>query len=81
MRQGATLDGICATVYVITRARTEPPMLALADPPDTQPDLTPGLVYSPEWHREQEAAERAYLDARIRWYRRHRLPLMEEGTQ
>lgn len=56
-------------------------MLALADPPDTQPDLIPGLVYSPEWHREQEAAERAYLDARIRWYRRHRLPLMEEGTQ
>lgn len=37
-------------------------MLALADPPDTQPDLIPGLTYSPEWHREQEADERAWLD-------------------
>lgn len=53
-------------------------MLALADPPTTRPDLIPGLKYSPEWHRMQEQAERAYLDARIRWCRRHRLPLLEE---
>lgn len=55
-------------------------MLTLADPPPTttQPDLIPGLKNSPEWHRMQEQAERAYLDARIRWCRRHRLPLLEE---
>lgn len=37
-------------------------MLATADLPDTQPETIPGLVYSPEWHREQEQEERAWLD-------------------
>lgn len=58
-------------------------MLALADPPEAQPDtgLIPGLKYPPEWHRMQEQAERAYLDARIRWHLKHRLPLLEEGPR
>lgn len=30
--------------------------------PDTQHDHLPGLAYSPEWHREQDAEERAWLD-------------------
>lgn len=45
-------------------------MLATAEHPDTQPKLIPGLVYPPEWHRDEEAMERAYLDARVRWYLR-----------
>lgn len=40
-------------------------MLALADPPDTQPGLIPGLKYPPEWHRLMEEMERAALDAHI----------------
>jgi hypothetical protein len=42
-------------------------MLTLADFPDTQPDTIPGLAYSIEWHREQEAMERAWLDDYARW--------------
>lgn len=34
--------------------------------PDTQTDLIPGLAYPPEWHREQEATEQAWLDDYIR---------------
>lgn len=45
-------------------------MLALADPPPPhtppEPDLIPGLTYSPQWHREQETLEQAWLDAYIR---------------
>jgi hypothetical protein len=45
-------------------------MLALAEPPPphTEPEaaLIPGLTYSPEWHREQEDLERAWLDAYTR---------------
>lgn len=45
-------------------------MLALADPPPPhtppEPDLIPGLTYSPRWHREQETLEQAWLDAYIR---------------
>lgn len=46
-------------------------MLALADPPPPQAepeaDHIPGLKRSPEWHREQEDLERAWLDAYTRW--------------
>lgn len=49
-------------------------MLALAEPPPpqtepTEPEtgLIPGLTYSPEWHREQEDLERAWLNAYTRW--------------
>ena len=42
-------------------------MLTLADFPDTQPDTIPGLVYSPQWHREQEMQERAWLDDYAQW--------------
>lgn len=48
-------------------------MLALADRPTIQPDLIPGLKYPPEWHREQEADERARLDAYARWCRTFRV--------
>lgn len=48
-------------------------MLALADPPATQPDTIPGLTYPPEWHREEEDKERAWLDAYARWCQRFRL--------
>lgn len=34
--------------------------------PDTQTDTIPGLVYSPEWHRQQEDEERAWLDDHAR---------------
>lgn len=56
-------------------------MLALADPPQAQPKSVLGLKCSPEWHREQERLERAYLDAHIRWHLKHRLPLLEEGPR
>jgi len=42
-------------------------MLALADPPDTQHQTIPGLKHTPAWHRAQEIAERAWLDAYMRW--------------
>ena len=46
-------------------------MLALAEPPppQTEPEtgLIPGLKRSPEWHREQEDLERAWLNAYTRW--------------
>lgn len=42
-------------------------MLALAEPPTTQSDLIPGLKRSPEWHREEEAREQAWLNAYARW--------------
>lgn len=42
-------------------------MLALADPPAAEPGLIPGLKHPPEWHREQEDRERAWLDAYMRW--------------
>jgi len=42
-------------------------MLALADPPPPTADLIPGLKYSPEWHREQEEREQAWLNAYARW--------------
>jgi len=48
-------------------------MLALADPPPptttphAEPDPIPGLKHTPEWHRAQEIAERAWLDAYMRW--------------
>lgn len=45
-------------------------MLALADPPPqqsaTEAGLIPGLKYPPEWHREQEDLERAWLDTYTR---------------
>lgn len=41
-------------------------MAATAVCPDTPPDLIPGLLYPPEWHRQQEADERAWLDTFIR---------------
>jgi hypothetical protein len=43
-------------------------MVATATRPDTQPDTIPGLAYPPEWHRQQELEERAWLDdyARLR---------------
>lgn len=47
-------------------------MLALADPPATQPGLIPGLKYPPEWHRRMEERERTYLDAHIRRHLRLR---------
>jgi hypothetical protein len=56
-------------------------MLTVAAPPAPPPDLIPGLTRSPEWHREQEAAERAHLDARVRWRLRYRLPLLEDDTR
>lgn len=37
-------------------------MLALADSPSPASDYIPGLTRSDEWHREQEAEERAWLD-------------------
>ena len=42
-------------------------MLALADPP-TETAPIHGLKYNAEWHRQQEAKERAWLDnyARVR---------------
>lgn len=42
-------------------------MLAVADPPTVETGLIPGLKYPAAWHRAEEAKERAYLDARIRW--------------
>ena len=46
-------------------------MLALAEPPPQQsepaPGLIPGLKQSPQWHREQEDLERAWLNAHMRW--------------
>jgi hypothetical protein len=42
-------------------------MLTLVDYPDTQPDTIPGLTYPPDWHREEEAREQAWLDAYARW--------------
>jgi len=45
-------------------------MLALADPPHTQLGHIPGLKYPPEWHREQEAKEQAWLNAWARWGRK-----------
>jgi hypothetical protein len=55
-------------------------MLALAEPPHTQPDHTPGLKHSPEWHREQEDKERAWLDAYNRWCNKFRaLPAHDDG--
>jgi hypothetical protein len=43
-------------------------MLALAEPPHTQPEPepVPGLKRSPEWHRAQEDQERSWLDAYMR---------------
>jgi len=43
-------------------------MLALAAP---TPGPIPGLHHSPEWHREQEDSERAWLD---QWARAERTP-------
>lgn len=37
--------------------------------PDTTPDLIPGLIYPPEWHRQQEDEEQAWLDDYIRTLR------------
>lgn len=55
-------------------------MLALADLPHTQPDHIPGLTYPPEWHREQEDLERAWLDGYARWCQRFRLlPTSNQG--
>lgn len=69
-------------VCVITRTNTEPPMLALADPPTPQgqPEtgLIPGLKYSPAWHREQEDLEQALLNEYARWCRRFR-PFPQDG--
>ncbi|MEU5322913.1 hypothetical protein AB0G67_40115 [Streptomyces sp. NPDC021056] len=48
-------------------------MLALADPPQPTTGMIPGLKYPPEWHREEEAREQAWLNARIRKHMRHRL--------
>lgn len=48
-------------------------MLALADPPGTQPQRIHGLKYPPEWHRQMEQHEQALLDAHIRKHMRHRL--------
>ena len=50
-------------------------MLALAEPPpphtEPQPEpefgLIAGLKQTPEWHREQEDLERAWLNAYTRW--------------
>jgi hypothetical protein len=46
-------------------------MLALAEPPpphtEPAPGLIPGLKQTPEWHREQEDLERAWLNAHMRW--------------
>jgi hypothetical protein len=42
-------------------------MLTLADYPDTEPASIPGLTYPTDWHREEEARERAWLDAYTRW--------------
>ena len=55
-------------MYAITLYGSEPPMLATHAVPDTQPDTIPGLIYPPEWHRQQETEERAWLDdyARLR---------------
>lgn len=54
-------------------------MLALADPPQPDTGMIPGLKYPPEWHREQEDAEQAWLDAYIRWAERFRaLPVQED---
>lgn len=51
-------------------------MLALADPPATEPQPIPGLKYPPEWHREEEDREQAWLNAHIRWsLRRGLLPV------
>ena len=50
-------------------------MLALAEPPPPhtgpQTSLIPGLKQSPQWHREQEDLERAWLD---QWMRAGRTP-------
>jgi hypothetical protein len=51
---------------VITLHERSRTMLALAEPPPTQPDPVPGLKRSPEWHRAQEDQERAWLDAYMR---------------
>jgi hypothetical protein len=42
-------------------------MLTLADYPDIQSGTIPGLTYPPDWHREEEAKEQAWLDAYARW--------------
>ena len=60
-------------------------MLALAEPPPPQTEPQPGclisgLKHSPEWHREQEDLERAWLDAYTRWTLRHATrPLRGQG--
>jgi hypothetical protein len=56
-------------------------MLALAERPATQPDMIPGLKYPPDWHRLGELQERAYLDARVLWCLKYRLPLVQEGRR
>ena len=33
--------------------------------PTRQPDTTPGLLYPPAWHQQQDTEERAWLDAFI----------------
>jgi hypothetical protein len=46
-------------------------MLALAEPPQPQSNLIPGLKYSPQWHHHQEEQEQAWLD---QWIRAKRTP-------
>jgi hypothetical protein len=41
-------------------------MLTLADYPDIQSGTIPGLTYPPDWHREEEAREQAWLNAYAR---------------
>lgn len=47
-----------STIGAATMAHTAPC-------PDTQHDHLPGLAYSPEWHRQQDAEEQAWLNAFI----------------
>jgi len=42
-------------------------MLALADPPHTQPGGGVFEAGDGAWHRAQETSERAWLDAYMRW--------------